>query len=115
MKKPRKTHLTIHPFLFECVAFGLLLCFCIQTWVTFSGKPGVDFRYYYDAALSIRNHGSPYWDVANYIYPPPLSILMLPLSYLRPSEGYLLWAILLCLAYGYTVFRCGCVGRCSRE
>jgi hypothetical protein len=99
------------------VVFMVLLAIVFnlnQIFFYYTDTPGVDYAYYHMAASSIRDHGSPYSHSINYIYPPLLSILVVPLSYLTKENGYPLWAILTLAGLWFGVFRSGYVGFCSR-
>ncbi|MEW6235177.1 MAG: glycosyltransferase family 87 protein [Candidatus Omnitrophota bacterium] len=90
----------------------LLLAFAYtQTWVVRSGAPGNDYAYYIGASNSIRHGHSPYYEGWWYIYPPPLAVVLLPLSFFDHRTGYGIWTIIGIAAYGFAACRSGHCGR----
>ena len=99
-----------------CITLVVSLCLGFaytQAWQIRTDQPGYDYNCYIEASRSIVHGFSPYVEGHYYVYPPPLAVLLIPLSFLGHFEGYWLWTIIGVVGYGYSAYRSGRYGHLS--
>lgn len=91
----------------------LVLAIALVLWVDRAASWAYDFQAYYDAAVRLRDTGSPYQAVTLsgpfhpgpfglYLYSPPVAVLLLPLIDLGAQNAALAWLVLRLAALGAT-------------
>ena len=89
----------------------LVLAIALVLWVDRAAGWAYDFQAYYDAAVRLRDTGTPYQAVTLggpfqpgpfglYLYSPPVAVVLLPLIELGAQNAALVWLVLRLVAFG---------------